>query len=131
MCGFAGIARSGGRAVQASTLRRMAAAIAHRGPDGSGLTIGDGVGLAHFRLSIIDIAGGAQPMSTEDGQLTVVFNGEIFNYVELRAQLADRGHHFRTRSDTEVLLHAYEEWGERMGAPQRGLRVRDPRSAHA
>ena len=114
MCGFAGIARSGGRAVQASSLRRMAAAIAHRGPDGSGLAIHDNVGLAHLRLSIIDIAGGAQPMSTEDGQLAVVYNGEIFNYVELRAQLADRGHRFRTRSDTEVLLHAYREWQDRM-----------------
>jgi asparagine synthase (glutamine-hydrolysing) len=92
----------------------MAGAIAHRGPDGFGVAVHGGVGLAHLRLSIIDIAGGAQPMATEDGQLVVVFNGEIFNYVELRAQLTDRGYRFRTRSDTEVLLRAYEEWGEAM-----------------
>ena len=114
MCGFAGIARTDGRRVSASTLRRMAAAIAHRGPDGFGLAIDGDVGLAHVRLSIIDVAGGAQPMSTHDGGIVVVFNGEIFNYVELRAQLIDRGYRFRTRSDTEVLLHAYEEWRDAM-----------------
>jgi asparagine synthase (glutamine-hydrolysing) len=114
MCGFAGIARAAPRGVEEATLRRMAAAIAHRGPDGFGLAADAHVGLAHVRLSIIDIAGGAQPMATEDGRVLVAFNGEIFNFVELRARLADRGHRFRTRSDTEVLLRAYEEWGERM-----------------
>jgi asparagine synthase (glutamine-hydrolysing) len=114
MCGFAGIARAERRMVDAATLRRMAAAIAHRGPDGFGIAVSGGVGLAHVRLSIIDLAGGAQPMATEDHLLAVVFNGEIFNYIELRAQLADRGYRFRTRSDTEVLLRAYEEWGDRM-----------------
>jgi asparagine synthase (glutamine-hydrolysing) len=114
MCGFAGVARGDRRRVDEATLRRMAGAIAHRGPDGFGLAITSGVGLAHVRLSIIDLAGGAQPMATEDEQLLVVFNGEIFNYIELRAQLADRGHRFRTRSDTEVLLRGYEEWGEGM-----------------
>jgi asparagine synthase (glutamine-hydrolysing) len=114
MCGFAGIARAQPRGVDDATLRRMAAAIGHRGPDGFGLAADGRVGLAHVRLSIIDIAGGAQPMATEDGRVLVVFNGEIFNFVELRAQLADRGHRFRTRSDTEVLLRAYEEWREAM-----------------
>jgi asparagine synthase (glutamine-hydrolysing) len=114
MCGFAGIAGAHPRGVADATLRRMAAAIAHRGPDGFGLATDGRVGLAHVRLSIIDIAGGAQPMATDDGRVLVVFNGEIFNFVELRAQLTDRGHRFRTRSDTEVLLRAYEEWGERM-----------------
>jgi asparagine synthase (glutamine-hydrolysing) len=114
MCGFAGIARADSPGVDRAALRRMAAAIAHRGPDGFGLAVDERVGLAHVRLSIIDIAGGAQPMATEDERLLVVFNGEIFNYVELRAQLIDRGHRFRTRSDTEVLLRAYEEWGDRM-----------------
>ncbi len=114
MCGFAGIARAKPRGVSETTLRRMAAAIAHRGPDGFGLAVDANVGLAHLRLSIIDIEGGAQPMATEDRSLVVVFNGEIFNFVELRAQLSDRGHRFRTRSDTEVLLRAYEEWQEGM-----------------
>ncbi len=114
MCGFAGIARGGSRGVSADTLRRMAAAIAHRGPDGFGLSLGSRVGIAHVRLSIVDVAGGAQPMATEDGRLVVAFNGEIFNYVELTAELSRKGHRFRTRSDTEVLLHAYVEWGDRM-----------------
>ncbi|MFN2564903.1 MAG: asparagine synthase (glutamine-hydrolyzing) [Gemmatimonadaceae bacterium] len=114
MCGFAGIARREPRGVSAETLRRMAAAIAHRGPDGFGLSLGSRVGLAHVRLSIIDLGGGAQPMATEDGRLVVAFNGEIFNYVELTAELRAKGYRFRTRSDTEVLLHGYAEWGARM-----------------
>jgi asparagine synthase (glutamine-hydrolysing) len=114
MCGFAGIARRDDRGVDADTLRRMAAAIAHRGPDGFGLALGSRVGMAHVRLSIVDVAGGAQPMATADGRLVVVFNGEIFNYVELTAELKARGHQFRTRSDTEVLLHGYAQWGDRL-----------------
>jgi asparagine synthase (glutamine-hydrolysing) len=114
MCGFGGIARREARGVDAETLRRMAAAIAHRGPDGFGLALGARVGLAHVRLSILDVAGGAQPMATDDAGLVVVFNGEIFNYVELTAELAAKGYRFRTRSDTEVLLHAYAEWGDRL-----------------
>jgi asparagine synthase (glutamine-hydrolysing) len=112
MCGFAGIARREARGVDAETLRRMAAAIAHRGPDGFGLALGSRVGMAHVRLSIVDVAGGAQPMATSDGRLVVAFNGEIFNYVELTAELTAKGHRFRTRSDTEVLLHGYAEWGD-------------------
>lgn len=92
----------------------MAAALEHRGPDGYGLFTGRRVGLAHTRLSIIDRAGGAQPLGNEDGSILVVFNGEIYNYVELRAELQGRGHTFRTSSDTEVLVHAWEEWGESM-----------------
>jgi asparagine synthase (glutamine-hydrolysing) len=91
----------------------MAAALRHRGPDASGV-YGDGAAaLAHARLSIIDIGGGAQPMRTADGRLAITFNGEIFNFVELRQQLEARGHRFATRSDTEVILHAYDEWDER------------------
>jgi asparagine synthase (glutamine-hydrolysing) len=112
MCGFAGIARRDARGVDAETLRRMAAAIAHRGPDGFGLALGSRVGMAHVRLSIVDVEGGAQPMATADGRLVVAFNGEIFNYVELTAELTAKGHRFRTRSDTEVLLHGYVEWGD-------------------
>ena len=112
MCGFAGIARRDPRGVDSGTLRRMAAAIAHRGPDGFGLSLGSRVGLAHVRLSIVDVEGGAQPMATADGRFVVAFNGEIFNYVELTAELTAKGHRFRTRSDTEVLLHGYAEWGD-------------------
>lgn len=92
----------------------MAAALHHRGPDGHGLFVGRRVGLAHTRLSIIDLAGGAQPLTNEDGSVLVVFNGEIYNYLELRAELEVSGHRFHTHSDTEVLVHAWEEWGESM-----------------
>ncbi len=94
-----------------AVVRRMAAAIAHRGPDGEGFHIDGAVGLGHRRLSIIDLAGGAQPISNEDDTLQIVFNGEIYNFVELREDLERKGHRFKTRSDTEVILHGYEEWG--------------------
>jgi len=83
----------------------------HRGPDGYGFLADPRAGLAHVRLSIIDLEGGAQPLTNEDGRLAVVFNGEIYNYIELRQELRARGHVFRTRSDTEVLVHGWEEWG--------------------
>ena len=83
----------------------------HRGPDDRGLHVEPGAGLAHARLSVIDLAGGAQPMSNADGSLWITFNGEIFNYIELREELLARGHHFASVSDTEVLLHLYEEFG--------------------
>jgi asparagine synthase (glutamine-hydrolysing) len=115
MCGLAGLARGpGGGAVSADTLDRMAAALQHRGPDGCGRWAGPRVGLAHVRLSIIDVAGGAQPLGNEDGCVVVVYNGEVYNYLELRAELVAAGHRFRTRSDTEVLVHAYEQWGTGM-----------------
>ncbi len=90
----------------------MAAQIRHRGPDAAGATVDGPVGLGHTRLSIIDLAGGVQPMATPDGSLRVTFNGEIFNYLELRERLIGLGHVFATRSDTEVILHAYAEWGD-------------------
>jgi asparagine synthase (glutamine-hydrolysing) len=113
MCGFAGIARRDARGggVSPATLKRMASAIRHRGPDGFGLRADERVGLAHARLSVIDLAGGAQPMTNGDGNLVVVYNGEIFNFPELKHELSARGYVFRTRSDTEVLLHGYDEWG--------------------
>lgn len=111
MCGIAGIARRRPSGVATGTLGRMAAAIRHRGPDGYGFFSGSRVGLAHVRLSIVDLAGGAQPMATDDQRIIVVYNGEIYNHIELRRELTSRGHEFRTRSDTEVLLHGYEEWG--------------------
>jgi asparagine synthase (glutamine-hydrolysing) len=114
MCGFAGIARREPRGVAAATLDRMAAALRHRGPDGCGRYAGARVGLAHVRLSIIDVAGGAQPLGNEDGSVLIVYNGEVYNYLELHAELVAAGHRFRTRSDTEVLVHAYEQWGTAM-----------------
>jgi len=114
MCGIAGILsfRPNARPPEREQLQRMAAALRHRGPDQTGFYRDVHAGLAHTRLSIIDIAGGKQPLANEDGALWVTFNGEIFNYVELRDQLIERGHHFKTQSDTEVIVHAYEEWGD-------------------
>ena len=114
MCGFAGIARRDASGVAPAVLQRMAAALRHRGPDGLGAHADARVGLAHARLSIIDLAGGAQPMANGDGTLVIVYNGEIFNFPDLKNDLVSRGYAFRTRSDTEVLLHAYAEWGEAM-----------------
>ena len=91
----------------------MVGALRHRGPDEFGLYRDRRAGLAHARLSIIDLATGQQPLCNEDGTLWIVFNGEIFNYVELREELVALGHRFRTRSDTEVIVHAFEAWGER------------------
>jgi asparagine synthase (glutamine-hydrolysing) len=114
MCGIAGYVDFGGhdREAAAVRLKAMADAIAHRGPDGEGYYIDDHAALAHRRLAIIDLAGGAQPMAAADGRVQIVFNGEIYNFAAVRADLAARGHVFRTRSDTEVILHAYLEWGE-------------------
>lgn len=114
MCGIAGIAHRDATSVAIEPLARMAAAIRHRGPDGYGFYAGLHVGFAHVRLSILDLAGGAQPLTNEDGQVIVTYNGEIYNHPELRRELEARGHTFRTRSDTEVLVHAYEEWGAEM-----------------
>ena len=112
MCGIAGIVDPAlSRAEIRSTLLRMADAIWHRGPDESGFFIGEGIGLAIRRLSIIDVQGGHQPVESEDGQVKVVLNGEIYNYLELRSELIARGHIFRTASDTEVIAHLYEEKG--------------------
>ncbi len=114
MCGIAGsiTLRDGRPAPSREQLLRMAGALRHRGPDEFGLYRSRRAGLAHARLSIIDLASGQQPMANEDDTLWVVFNGEIFNYVELREELLALGHRFRTRSDTEVILHAFEQWGE-------------------
>ena len=112
MCGIAGIVNSTS-AVDAGLLRQMIGAIRHRGPDDTGLHTDRNVGLAHARLSIIDLAGGAQPMRIADQPIWITFNGEIFNYIELRNELVQKGHRFATRSDTEVILHLYQEEGER------------------
>jgi asparagine synthase (glutamine-hydrolysing) len=112
MCGLAGILAPHGSAVQRVELERMIHAVRHRGPDGFGYLEDGPVGLAHARLSIIDLSTGDQPIANEDQTVWTVFNGEIFNYVELRAELAKAGHKFRTHSDTETIVHAYEEYGD-------------------
>lgn len=112
MCGICGIFDFKGRPVERSLIARMTETLHHRGPDGEGVHLSGPIGMGHRRLSIIDIDGGSQPIANEDGSLLVVFNGEIYNFIELRDELKKKGHNFRTRSDTEVILHAYEEWGQ-------------------
>jgi asparagine synthase (glutamine-hydrolysing) len=111
MCGIAGIVDVSGRAVDRQLLRAMTTVQAHRGPDGEGFACRGGVGLGHRRLAIIDLVTGEQPMASDDGTVWLVFNGEIYNYRELRSELEDRGARFRTSSDTEVILRAYEAHG--------------------
>ena len=108
MCGFAGVADTGGRPVSLELIQAMTRVQAHRGPDGEACLVRGSVGLGHRRLAIIDLATGDQPMATEDEKVWIVFNGEIYNYREVRRDLAARGVHFRTSSDTEVILRAYE-----------------------
>jgi asparagine synthase (glutamine-hydrolysing) len=114
MCGIAGVVnrRADLAAPDVDSLTRMAGALTHRGPDEFGLYRDREAGFAHARLSIIDLATGQQPLANETNSIWIVFNGEIFNYVELREELERAGHRFRTRSDTEVIVHAYEQWGE-------------------
>ena len=119
MCGIAGKAGAG-RVTEAEILR-MCEAIAHRGPDDWGTFIEGGLGLGMRRLSIIDLAGGHQPLANEDGTVVVVYNGELYNFESLYAELVAKGHRFKTRSDTEVLVHLYEEEGEKMVARLRGM----------
>lgn len=124
MCGLVGIldhAPEGGRAGDEALLRRMTESLAHRGPDDSRIHQEAGIGLGHRRLSIIDRAGGQQPLANEDGRVITVFNGEIYNHAELRAALQQRGHRFATRCDTEVIVHAWEAWGERCVEHFRGM----------
>ena len=111
MCGIAGILTRDGSAPRREVLDRMIRLVRHRGPDAFGLAVDGPVGFAHARLSIIDLEGGVQPMASADGQLLLTFNGEIFNYIELREELIRKGHVFRTSSDTEVILHLYDEMG--------------------
>src|SRR5262249_9844799 len=112
MCGIAGIVKFDPRErAEEHRLVRMRNTLAHRRPDGPGAMVRGPVGLAHRRLAIVDVEGGRQPMSNEDGTVWIVFNGEIYNHSELRPELVARGHHYRTRSDTETILHLYEESG--------------------
>src|SRR5438477_7238061 len=111
MCGIAGILSLDGRPVAAEDVRSMCDAIVHRGPDDEGFFIRPDVGLGMRRLSIIDLHTGHQPMSNEDGTVWVVFNGEIYDFQRLRNNLISRGHRFTTQSDTETIIHLYEEEG--------------------
>jgi len=113
MCGITGIVDlRERRPIDEERVRAMNAAISHRGPDGDGFHFEPGVGFGHRRLSIIDLEGGRQPLYNEDETVVVTYNGEIFNFQEVEAELLARGHRFRTRCDTEVIVHAWEEWGE-------------------
>ena len=111
MCGIAGIFHPAGHQSDEALLKSMISRVHHRGPDGYGYYSDSDVGLAHARLSIIDIAGGKQPIHNEDQSVWVIFNGEIFNYIELREDLQKKGHRFYTKTDTEVIVHLYEEYG--------------------
>lgn len=122
MCGICGIFESNGeQIVQRATLKSMADTIRHRGPDDDGFYTCGGVGLAHRRLSIIDLEGGHQPLANEDESVWIVFNGEIYNFEELNRRYLSTGHTFRTRSDTETIVHLYEELGEECFAQLRGM----------
>ena len=112
MCGITGILNLGGKPVSRSQLEKMTRSLAHRGPDGEGLHIDSAVGLGHRRLKIIDLSDSAkQPMQTEDGRFTMVYNGEIYNFLEIRRELKKAGHSFQSRSDSEVFLKAFAHWG--------------------
>ncbi|MGA9977138.1 MAG: asparagine synthase (glutamine-hydrolyzing), partial [Candidatus Sulfotelmatobacter sp.] len=122
MCGIAGIVSANpGDRLDAETIHRMCQSIVHRGPDDEGLYVKDGTGLGMRRLSIIDVAGGHQPVFNEDKSIWIVFNGEIYNFPELRSELESRGHRFSTHSDTEVIVHLYEEMGAECVQKLRGM----------
>jgi len=112
MCGITGMVHFNKAPIDPELLRRMTAVLRHRGPDDEGFFLEQGLGLGFRRLSIIDLSGGHQPMANEDQTVTVVFNGEIYNFRELRAALRQQGHVFHTASDTEVIVHGYEAWGD-------------------
>ena len=121
MCGIAGLVEFAGRVPSRHDVEAVTARLRHRGPDGLGVHIEGPVALGHRRLSIIDLVSGAQPMSNEDGRVWVTYNGELYNFRELRDQLEAAGHVFRTSSDTEVIVHAWEQWGEQCVERFRGM----------
>ena len=121
MCGIAGLVRWDGEPVFETDIRSMCRVMVHRGPDEEGVFLGSGIGMGMRRLSIIDLSGGQQPVSNEDGSVWVVFNGEIYNYLELRQTLTRKGHVFRSASDTETIVHLYEDYGPRCVDHLRGM----------
>ena len=123
MCGICGIAipKKLNRKVDESQIKVMRDAMTHRGPDDAGIFLGGSVGLGHRRLSIVDLGGGHQPMSNEDDTIWITFNGEIYNHASLRPMLEARGHVYRSASDTETIIHLYEEQGARAVEDLRGM----------
>src|ERR1051325_10922790 len=122
MCGICGVINFDSSApADRALVGRMTDALAHRGPDDHGYFFDVNAGLGHRRLSIIDLGGGKQPMFNEDRSAAIVFNGEIYNYADLTADLKARGHQFETRSDTETILHSYEEYGDQCVNQFRGM----------
>jgi len=121
MCGIAGVISRQGALLSQEILQKITGTLAHRGPDGQGHLLRNGVALGHRRLAIIDPALGQQPMCNEDGSVWVTYNGEIYNYQSLRDQLEKSGHRFKTQCDTEVLVHGYEEWGKSLVERCRGM----------
>ena len=121
MCGIVGLLNTNGSPVSSQVVNKMTQSVAHRGPDDWGIEIRGEVGLGHRRLSIIDLEGGKQPLANEDGQIWITYNGEVYNFLDLRHDLQKRGHLFRTNSDTETIVHAYEEWGDDCVKRLRGM----------
>ena len=122
MCGIAGkVGLSKETVIRPSVVREMMDSIAHRGPDDEGIHSESQAVLGHRRLSIIDLSTGKQPISNEDGSVWIVYNGEIYNFRELREQLLSRGHVFKTLTDTEVIVHLYEDYGEQCVTHLRGM----------
>ena len=121
MCGFAAWFDPDGRPPERAWLETAADAMRHRGPDDVGLHVEPGAGLAFRRLSIVDVAHGAQPLSNEDGTIWIAYNGEIYNHESLRRELTAKGHRYRTHSDTESIVHGYEEWGDACVERLRGM----------
>lgn len=121
MCGIAGILVSSGAQIETGLIESMTRTMIHRGPDAEGYFVSRNVALGHRRLKIIDLEGGKQPMFNEDQSVVVIFNGEIFNFAEVKAELEAKGHQFQTHSDTEVIVHAYEQYGDLCATHFRGM----------
>jgi len=121
MCGIVGIVNWNGKDVYEEQLKSQTSTLAHRGPDGEGYYIYKNAGLGQRRLSIIDLSLGKQPMSNEDASVWITYNGEIYNFLDLKKELESKGHRFKTNSDTEVIVHGYEEWGENVVKRLRGM----------
>ena len=121
MCGICGIYNLDGRPVDRNLLARMNSTLAHRGPDDEGYYVDESIGLGHRRLSIIDLNTGRQPIFNEDGTKVIIFNGEIYNFSDIKKELEKAGHQFRTKTDTEVIVHGYEQWGTDCVSHLRGM----------
>lgn len=121
MCGICGVYNLDGATVNRHILKRMNSTLVHRGPDDEGYYVDGNIGLGHRRLSIIDLSTGQQPIFNEDKTKAIVFNGEIYNFAELRNEMEKQGHRFETKTDTEVILHGYEQWGTDCVSHLRGM----------